>query len=442
MAYGFVSNGRNIIFCKAHMTEQDIRYFLSHELSLTARRGDDVPDGLLWLSTYCTTRFTAFNLPPVELGDYRLQDMLDHGLTSTVYIGIDSKGHHAALKLAKTSNDARLLDHEIDCLERVHGEISKIADRAVRQAFGSCLPRMERIAQGAAASRPLGLARLGSSHELRLTKNGFMCILRALCAIHHAGFVHRDLRPPNMIVMPGAGFRPDPDKVMLIDLGFACAIGRETETYCASKIAHWDAMRGSYVPQPGHDLVSLVRSMVYYATLSGAREDTSMEGESPGSWWDNFEKCHSDLRELELLADKVASVAGKIELDDAAKRATTSDLQSRLKAADRMLEQSAAGPARPVGLLGRWAWYEAFGEVLYRAFASGDLKHRRNWYDTKEEAPKKAKVSNEVGWARGSNGEKHRTEAKRLATRSRTTRMSNKLGRMPKRLVGCVCSVT
>ena len=92
-------------------------------------------------------------------------------------------------------------------------------------------------------------------------------LLETLEAAHKAGWIHRDIRPANLLVDPASA-----NELIIIDWGFAVRTGTdEPVAFAGALINAPDAVLAAledhkpFVPQPLHDLESAVRALVCMA---------------------------------------------------------------------------------------------------------------------------------------------------------------------------------
>jgi len=152
-------------------------------------------------------------------GRYLLHQLLGAGGVGMVYLADDVRnGHRVALKLAHSrhNNDAQIMRHfnreAMIGMRVAHGSVVSARDVGVT-SDGTPFVVMEYVAGRSlaamlAAERPL----------FRRGAKIMEQILDGLHAMHHAGFVHADVKCDNVLVAT----RPDgTDRATLIDLGLA-----------------------------------------------------------------------------------------------------------------------------------------------------------------------------------------------------------------------------
>ena len=281
-AFGFVTNGTLIIFVKGTVKGGEKCYTMSKELDLLGELGRH------GLAVYFLASRTAFGLPPPTVGEYEIGPRLGAGATSFVFTGTFlQRGMKVAVKFVSKEDEVYLVE-EYDIIAKIRQCVEN--QPFEKDAFLKCLPTMElqeylcgQEHRKAGLVQPLGATFFGStSHRRFLTRRGLKCLLRALCAAHHAGYVHRDLRPPNMIFL-------EDDDVLLIDFGYATRVGVTTSYAGAYSTRPKELLSaGDYTPWPMHDLVSLMRGLAYYAeTLvhdSYSKSDRKRRLDSSGDW--------------------------------------------------------------------------------------------------------------------------------------------------------------
>lgn len=154
---------------------------------------------------------------PGRLGGYSLLGRLGHGGMGVVYLGRGSGGALVAVKTAhgETADDEDLVrryEAEAACLRRAPAAYvaGLVADGSAHQPPYIATEYVEgrSLAQAVNADGPL------SGTALRALAVG---VARALAAVHHAGLIHRDVKPANIILSP-TGPR-------LIDFGIARQVG-------------------------------------------------------------------------------------------------------------------------------------------------------------------------------------------------------------------------
>lgn len=149
------------------------------------------------------------NRERVEIGPYRVEEVLGSGATSIVYRARASDGSVVALKVLADRSETAHARFERQAAARVeHANVARIVDAAIDRdgrswiatelVEGTSLDRM-------IGSRPLELAR---AHDIGLA------LCAALGAAHAARVFHGDLKPSNVLI--GAG-----DAVALRDFGGA-----------------------------------------------------------------------------------------------------------------------------------------------------------------------------------------------------------------------------
>lgn len=166
--------------------------------------------------------------------DVRVRARVESG-QSVVYEGIDQLGRHVAVKVARDQDEGVSL--EIDLLAQLRSEHLPRLLAHGRTNDGDRFLVTEWI-----AGKPLDRAcdfrgGMRASIAVRLA----LQMSRALSAIHRAGWVHGDLKPPNQLLTPDG-------LLVLIDLGLAqpCGrvLGRPIGTYhlCAPEVHRSEAI--------------------------------------------------------------------------------------------------------------------------------------------------------------------------------------------------------
>ncbi len=138
---------------------------------------------------------------------------------AVVYLGTSiSLGHSVALKVSKTLRDdaagRQFLEREYTAIIAIRDPlVVQIYDYGVHAGFEYLA--MEYLVRGDLKARlQLGVTEV---EALRYVEQ----IARALRVVHHAGLLHRDLKPPNVMLR-------DNDAVALIDFGLARALDGST----------------------------------------------------------------------------------------------------------------------------------------------------------------------------------------------------------------------
>ena len=148
-------------------------------------------------------------MPGAKVGPYRIDDPLGQGGQGTVFAATDERGRPWAIKVITDSVDVSALKAEAKLLMQVrHKNVL----------------RVEKLVEDAA--RPYLVMELvrGTSLDAHLVKKGllkwpafrpiFTQALEALAAIHDVGFIHRDVKPGNLLLS-------DEGRLVLIDFGTA-----------------------------------------------------------------------------------------------------------------------------------------------------------------------------------------------------------------------------
>jgi Protein kinase domain len=166
---------------------------------------------------------TEFSAPeiPSQIGPFKLVELLGAGMTGRVYLGLDGHGRAAAVKLLEgwlTADKEWLarFGREIDALRKltgVHGpRLLNSGVDAGRHWLATPYIVGPNLAEASPAAEPLPL-------DFVLSVGLDLC--DELAAIHEAELLHRDLKPPNvMIGRHGA---------VIVDLGLARLAGEESE---------------------------------------------------------------------------------------------------------------------------------------------------------------------------------------------------------------------
>lgn len=161
--------------------------------------------------------------PGTRVADYRIESILGHGATSTVYAATQlSLGRLVALKLL---DRGPILEPQWLERFRREGRLQAGLDHprilAVIEAGESerGLYLVTRLVDGPNLATMIGDRRLTAARALHLLEQ----IADALDFAHGAGFVHRDVKPQNVLVGPG-------DRAFLADFGLVRAMGATTFT--------------------------------------------------------------------------------------------------------------------------------------------------------------------------------------------------------------------
>ncbi|GAB1823101.1 protein kinase domain-containing protein [Herbidospora sp. RD11066] len=157
---------------------------------------------------------------PRALGGYRLESVLGEGGQGIVYLATGQAGERVAIKwlrpeLAADQDMVRRFLHEVSAAKRVApfctAQVIDVGAADARPYIVSEFIEGESLAQAIPRSGP----RTGSSlHRLAIGT------ATALAAIHQAGIVHRDFKPPNVIL--------GSDGPRVIDFGISKALGSHT----------------------------------------------------------------------------------------------------------------------------------------------------------------------------------------------------------------------
>ena len=152
---------------------------------------------------------------PDRLGPYRLLDRIGEGGMGVVHLAADSENRLVAVKVLRPQiagePAARIrLAREVETMRRVHSPfVAEVVDADVSGPVPYIVTRyvdgrtLEDVVDSGGPLRGLALQRLACGLAL------------AMCAVHAAGVVHRDLKPGN-VMMVG-------DEPVVIDFGIAQA---------------------------------------------------------------------------------------------------------------------------------------------------------------------------------------------------------------------------
>lgn len=153
---------------------------------------------------------------PEELGGHRLVGRLGSGGMGVVYLGRDPLDGLVAIKTAHghaaDAELARRFAAEADCLRRLP---EGCTSRLVKDGTTRTPPYLViEYVEGRSLAHVVDTGGPLPPEQVRAVATG---VLRALAAVHRAGLVHRDIKPPN-VVLTVSGPR-------LIDFGIAQEIG-------------------------------------------------------------------------------------------------------------------------------------------------------------------------------------------------------------------------
>ena len=188
------------------------------------------------------------------LGPYQLTGSLGHGGFAHVYRAM-GQGGEVALKVL-TNSEHGSLDRfvgEAALLERLSGRGFPRLISADLEAptpwFAMELVPGPTLAQRVAANGPMPL------HEvLRVADD----VLDALAVLQEEHFLHRDVKPANIIAAP--------DRYVLIDLGIAKGHGTTTSTHAAGTISYMAPELFVRKPHARSDVFSLGLLLIFLAT--------------------------------------------------------------------------------------------------------------------------------------------------------------------------------
>ncbi|WP_131740696.1 ABC transporter substrate-binding protein [Actinomadura roseirufa] len=202
---------------------------------------------------------------PAHLGPYRLTGLLGEGGQGAVYLGEDEPGHHVAVKLlhARFSGDPKARSRfaaEVAVAKRVSPFCTaRVLDSDVE---GDRPYIVSEYIDGPSLSAVLAAEGPRRGADLDRVAIGTMT---ALAAIHHAGVVHRDFKPANVLLAP--------DGPRVIDFGIARALDA-TGTLSSTAIgtpAYMAPEQISGAPVgPAADVWAWGATMVYAATVRPA----------------------------------------------------------------------------------------------------------------------------------------------------------------------------
>lgn len=171
----------------------------------------------------------------------------------------------------------------------------------------------------------------------------FSQVASGLAAMHKAGYVHADMKPQNVVVLPDG-------RVKIIDLGQACAIGtvkeriQGTPDYIAPEQVHRRAIT------PKTDIYNLGATM--YWVFTGKNIPTAMpkdSGSMVGSLDDHMIEKATPVRELnprcpELLSDLIMAC---VQIDPDARPTDMEEVYQRLDLVRAKMAAAANPQAAP-----------------------------------------------------------------------------------------------
>jgi serine/threonine protein kinase len=204
------------------------------------------------------------------VGSYRLKGVLGRGGMGEVYLAEHVRmGQRVALKLILPEHRERP-----EAVQRFHNEaraLAKVSHPGVVAVFdvselpdGSCYLVLEYLAGSSLRERlrtpgePLSLA-----HSLHILQQAAV----ALAAVHHAGIIHRDLSPANLMLVPDGG--SPPFRVKLLDFGLAKQSQAEAHTDTSQNTTRDGAVIGTDQDISDFPSESVVRSAVTGAPKVG-----------------------------------------------------------------------------------------------------------------------------------------------------------------------------
>lgn len=262
VAYGFITDGYLIGFAKGFIKNGEKQFVRSKNLLLI-----NAAASIQGLLGYFRASREDFGLPPTMIGTYTVRGRIGAGGTSCVFAGADPDDNQVALKMIFEPHRDEL-EHERDIVHKLRSSAhaSESLDTSI---FLRSLPEMELLVwhDNGKEHKAGAVTPLGAPLRRPLGRDGLECVLRALCVAHHADFVHRDIRPPNLIFDV-----KNSSQVLLIDFGFAAEVGKETR-YAGSPYLQPDEatraqlVKGTYKPWPMHDLAQLLQVLAYHADL-------------------------------------------------------------------------------------------------------------------------------------------------------------------------------
>ncbi|RAP74736.1 serine/threonine protein kinase [Paenibacillus montanisoli] len=207
----------------------------------------------------------------VYAGKYRVERFLGMGSYGQAYRCIDlSSGLPVLMKRGKPSKRGlarEMLKRESDMLQRLdHPQIPKWLDYAAHRKEEVLV--MELVEGDNLEHAIMEQGRMFTQQEaLYLVRQ----LLRPIRHMHEAGYVHRDVRIPNVLASG--------DRIYLIDVGLACRIGEAAaEGEPIGFADSWGAVKHRMrVPEPASDLYGLGHLFLFlmyagYKPLEGQEE--------------------------------------------------------------------------------------------------------------------------------------------------------------------------
>ncbi|MBP3965280.1 protein kinase [Paenibacillus sp. DLE-14] len=185
---------------------------------------------------------------------YRVEELLGMGSYGQAYRCTDLRSGAVVLmkrgKPSKRSLAREMLERESEILKGLHHpQIPQWLDYA---AHGREMGLVMELVEGYSLEHAvMGSEKIYSQQEALLV---IRQLLHPLRHMHEAGYVHRDVRIPNVLVSG--------DKLVIIDVGLACRIGDESayekEEWGGGFADSWGAVKQRMrVPEPTSDLYGL-----------------------------------------------------------------------------------------------------------------------------------------------------------------------------------------
>jgi transcriptional regulator with GAF, ATPase, and Fis domain/tetratricopeptide (TPR) repeat protein len=234
---------------------------------------------------------------------YLLLRKLGRGGMGEVFLARDlSRGTECALKRLTpggADTDAKLLQKEFESLAAIrHPTIVPVYERGVAPD-GTAYLTMEYV-PGLAAERAVKPGDWPALYFVAARVAG------GLEALHAAGILHGDMKPSNVLVVPG-GPRQLPVSVRLVDFGLAGFLGRDTKAhqgtpgYAAPEVVKgWKADVASDLYGLGATLYHLAVGRAPYADEKGAGVLRAQQSGPPASLPLEDAGCPPELAELIL----------------------------------------------------------------------------------------------------------------------------------------------
>lgn len=265
--------------------------------------------------------------------------------TESEDIQFDSTAECASLKILRLGSEHLDVVAEHDCLSAVEGAG---APRDVLECFPRVLGSGQTMAESPVPWLLTSPASLGQWRAGEIGLAHLKALFRATLLVHGAGYSHRDIQPPNVLVHPR---RPD-DAVLLIDFGYSTRNNRSkvysgSRRFASQRVLHkLAASRETRVQVSlADEFESVAKTWLYYKTLGTADfpPDALFSadfGDAEVIWQQYFER----LPHVLLGVVRFASDAGK-QLTNRLQKGVypSNDLKSLDDALKAMFEEAFGG---------------------------------------------------------------------------------------------------